>query len=155
MQSKTIHRLRIQGFEEEPEQALVSLNLPLRFASFVSLCLIVVGAMLQSPWLLFAVSAMQWLAVFCGRHPVDLLFNVIVGLRKMRYKIPLYPIYRRMAFALAGGFVGVSGTALLENAYLVSVVFLVLVSVVLLLNVFFGVCLSSMFFRAYEDYFLA
>jgi hypothetical protein len=92
--------LKTQGYclsQTESRQ----LRLGLRFSTGLCLTLVVVALALQSPAMVFALSAIGGIAGFGARHPFDYLWNHAVRHAAGGPPVPLSPLRRRHAFKVA------------------------------------------------------
>jgi Domain of unknown function (DUF4395) len=92
--------LRTQGYRLGEEEAR-TLALGLRFPTAVCLGLVVTGLVLESPLMLFALSAIGAVAGFASRHPFDHLWNRVVRHPFRAPPLPPNPPRRRHAFKIA------------------------------------------------------
>jgi len=76
------------------------LALGLRFATGLCLSLVVVALALESPAMIFALSAIGGVAGFASRHPFDLLWNNAVRHLFSAPALPPNPTRRRHAFKI-------------------------------------------------------
>lgn len=77
------------------------LSLALRFSTGLCLTLVVVALALQSPAMVFALSAIGMVAGFTARHPFDHLWNRVVRHAAGGPVLPPNPARRRHAFKVA------------------------------------------------------
>jgi uncharacterized membrane protein len=77
------------------------LSVALRFSTGLCLTLVVVALALQSPAMVFVLSAIGVIAGFSARHPIDHLWNRVVRQLVRGPPLPPNPPRRRHAFKLA------------------------------------------------------
>jgi hypothetical protein len=92
--------LATQGYSLSDAQCR-ELALGLRFATGLCLALVTVALVLESPALVFALSAIGLVAGFSARHPFDHLWNRMVRHVVRAAALPPNPTRRRHAFKLA------------------------------------------------------
>jgi hypothetical protein len=92
------------------------LALGLRFTPGLCLALVVVALALQSPAMVFALSAIGAVAGFTSRHPFDRLWNHGVRRAFGAPRLPDNPVRRRHAFKLATAWLLVTGALLTVGA---------------------------------------
>jgi hypothetical protein len=92
------------------------LAVALRFSTGLCLSLVVVALVLESPAMVFALSAIGVVAGFSARHPFDHLWNQ--GVRRLvgGPPLPVNPARRRHAFKVATAWLLVVGTLLAAGA---------------------------------------
>jgi hypothetical protein len=98
------------------------LALGLRFSTGSCLALVVVALALQSPAIVFALSAIGAIAGFTARHPFDHLWNHGVRHAVGGPALPPNPTRRRHAFKIATAWLLVVGTLLAAGATTVALV---------------------------------
>ena len=80
-------------------------------------CLVLLGVLLQQPWLFLILSAVLWWGTFVPtRNVFDALYNRLVALPRGRPRIVVAPRPRRFAQALAATLALAIGTTLLAQA---------------------------------------
>jgi hypothetical protein len=78
--------------------------------------LLLVGVLLQAPWLFLAVSAVLWWNVAVpALNPFDRLYDALVGARAGRPPLPPAPAPRRFAQGMAATFTLIIGASLLAG----------------------------------------
>jgi hypothetical protein len=88
----------------------------LRFSTGLCLSLVVVALTLESPGMVFALSAIGVIAGFTARHPFDHLWNRAVRRVVGGPALPPNPARRRHAFKIATAWLLVVGTTLTSGA---------------------------------------
>src|SRR3954453_12459461 len=92
------------------------LHVALRFSTGACLALVVTALLLQSPAMLFALSAIGLVAGFAARHPFDLAWNHAARHVVGGPALPPNPARRRHAFKVAGVWLALVGVLFVAGA---------------------------------------
>jgi Domain of unknown function (DUF4395) len=92
------------------------LRVALRFSTGVCLALVVTALALQSPAMVFALSAVGLVAGFSPRHPFDLIWNHAVRHVTGGPPLPPNPTRRRHGFKVAGVWLALTGALFAAGA---------------------------------------
>jgi len=143
----TRKRLQVQGFDFD-DATLAEIGPWMRWPFVFCAGLLVVGVVLASPWLLWALAAIAISGAFLPSHPFDYLYNY--GLRHLTGTRPLPPStpQRRFACGVGGVWMVGTGVAFFVGATTVGYVLGAVLAAVATLVATTHVCIPSMVYNA-------
>jgi len=125
-----------QGYQQFTPQQLCEIAWGLRFTPFVCALIALYGLVTRQPWVLFTVALLGiWAFLFPAAHPMDWLYNHVVGPIFGAARIPPNPLQRRLACLSAAIMNTLAGTLFLVGlpmaAFMVGGLLLVLQAIVI------------------------
>jgi Domain of unknown function (DUF4395) len=137
-----------QGFEEPPAETCSLQYSALQFQPRVVALGFLLGVVLQSPVVFFALGAVLWWnALFPQWNPFDAVHNRILGRRAAHVLLTLAPPPRRFAQGMAGTFSLAIGVSLSSGWRAPALVLEVLMGLAVGALAFGGFCLGSFVFH--------
>jgi hypothetical protein len=108
--------MRQQGFPDEPAEACNMRFAGLYFQPRIVFPLVLVGIVLQSPWVFLVLSAVLWWNVLLpGFNPFERAYNRLIAARRGRVPLGAAPAPRRFAQGMAAAFLLGAGISLLAG----------------------------------------
>ncbi len=140
--------MRQQGFPDEPADACSMHFAGLNFQPRIVFSLVIVGIVLQSPWMFLALSAVLWWNVLVpGFNPFERVYNRLIAARRGRAPLGAAPGPRRFAQAIAAAFLLGAGLGLLTGHPVLSWVFQAFLVVAFSALLFGKFCLGAYVFH--------
>ena len=140
--------MRQQGFPDEPADACNLHFAGLYFQPRIVFPLVIVGIVLQSPWVFLVLSAMLWWNVLLpGFNPFERAYNRLVAAPRGRAPLGAAPGPRRFAQAIAAAFLLGAGASLLTGHAVLAWVFEAFLVVAFSALLFGKFCLGAYVFH--------
>jgi len=140
--------MRQQGFPEEPADACNMHFAGLYFQPRIVFPLVIVGIVLQSPWVFLALSAVLWWNVLVpGFNPFERAYNRLIAAPRGRAALGAAPGPRRFAQAMAAAFMLGAGLSLLTGHSTLAWIFEAFLAVAFSALLFGKFCLGAYIFH--------
>jgi Domain of unknown function (DUF4395) len=140
--------MRQQGFPNEPSDACNLHFTGLYFQPRIVFTLVIVGIVLQSPWVFLALSAVLWWNVLVpGLNPFERAYNRLVAAPRGRAPLGPAPGPRRFAQGMAAAFLLGAGLSLLAGLSVLAWIFEAFLVVAFSALLFGKFCLGAYVFH--------
>ena len=109
-------RLQTQGYVDIDDATLAEVEPWLRWSPSICTAIVIVGTVLASQWVLWALVPFAVLGALTSRHPFDYVYNL--GVRRLTGTLPLpeHRAPRRFACGMAAAWITVTGAAFAAGA---------------------------------------
>jgi len=142
-QTRLRRRMAIQGFVDLPDSVLAGIDPWLRLSPALCMLWVVLGTVLQSPWILAALLPFALAGGLARSHPFDALYNQVIRRFTQTSSLPPHPVPRRFACLTASAWIAATSLAFALGKGGAATALGMSLAGVALVNVATGFCLPS------------